>query len=52
MFQNTLYVIGGCFNQTDSLATLTEHVHPFGFVSQLIVYIMIYASQKLMFIYF
>ncbi len=29
--QNTLYVIGGCFNQTDSLATLTEHVHPFGF---------------------
>ena len=31
MLQNTLYVIGGCFNQTDSLSTLTEHVHPFGF---------------------
>jgi len=31
VLQNTLYVIGGCFNQTDSLATLTEHVHPFGF---------------------
>ena len=31
VLQNTLYVIGGCFNQTDSLSTLTEHVHPFGF---------------------
>ena len=29
--QNSLYVIGGCFNATDSLATLSEHVHPFGF---------------------
>ena len=29
VLQNTLYVIGGCFNQTE--AALTEHVHPFGF---------------------
>ena len=31
VLQNSLYVIGGCFNATDSLATLSEHVHPFGF---------------------
>ena len=31
VLHNSLYVIGGCFNQTDSLATLSEHVHPFGF---------------------
>lgn len=31
VLQNSLFVVGGCFNQTASLATLSEHVHPFGF---------------------
>ena len=29
VLQNNLYVIGGCFNQSES--DLSEHIHPFGF---------------------